>query len=127
MVDRLMITLMMLGCLGICWLGWHYYKARLVQTIQPSEPSLDKPFLLYFTGEYCSACKFHQTPIVDKLAATFGDSIVVREYDVSQCPELASQYRVLTLPTTVVLNQSGQVVHVNYGVTSQAKLETQLS
>lgn len=127
MVERLMITLMILGCLGICWLGWRYYKARLVQTIQPSEPRLDKPFLLYFTGEYCSACKFQQTPVVDNLAATFGDSIVVREYDVSQYPELASQYRVLTLPTTVVLNQSGQVVHVNYGVTSRAKLEAQLS
>jgi thioredoxin 1 len=127
MVDRLMITLMIIGGLGICWLGWRYYKVSLVQTIQSSEPGLNKPFLLYFTGEYCSACKLQQTPIVDNLVAKFGDSIVVREYDVSHYPELASQYQVLTLPTTVILNQLGQVVHVNYGVTSQTKLEAQLS
>jgi hypothetical protein len=33
---------------------------------------------------------------------------------------------VLTLPTTVVLNPEGQVAHLNYGVTSRAKLEARL-
>jgi peroxiredoxin len=49
-----------------------------------------------------------------------------KKYDVSQDPELASRYKVLTVPTTVVLDRRGRVAHINYGVTEQAKLESQL-
>jgi thioredoxin 1 len=126
MADRLFLTSIMIASLGIVWLAWRYYKARVIRAIQPAEPRVDKPVLLYFSGEYCVACKYQQTPIVENVAAKFGDSVVVKAYDVSQYPELASRYRVLTLPTTVVLNPSGQVVHINYGLTPQAKLEAQL-
>ena len=85
-----------------------------------------KPTLLYFTGEYCTACKFQQTPIVEQISSKLGDSIVVKMYDVSTQPEVASQFKVLTLPTTVVLDGRGQVKAINYGVTQQQKLEMQL-
>lgn len=101
-------------------------QMKIVQSIQSTEASKGKPTLLYFTGQYCTACKLQQSPIVEKLAASFGEAIIVKQYDVSAHPELASQYRVLTLPTTVVLNQLGQVTHVNYGVTQQTRLEAQL-
>jgi hypothetical protein len=39
---------------------------------------------------------------------------------------VASRYKVLTLPTTIVLDRAGQVTHINYGVVAQSKLETQL-
>ena len=117
----------MVGGLGLVWLGWQYYKTKLMQTIQPHESYRGKSTLLYFTADYCPACKFQQAPIIETLAAQFGDSIAVEKYDVSKQPELASQYKVLTLPTTVILDPQGQVAHINYGLTHQAKLETQLS
>ena len=127
MFDRLVITFMIIGGLALLWLGWHYYKAKLIQNIQITGDSTDKTTLLYFTAEYCAACKFQQAPIVEKLITKFGDSVAIKKFDVSQHPDVASQYKVLTLPTTVVLKPNGQVAHINYGVTQQSKLEMQLS
>jgi thioredoxin 1 len=127
MVERLIVVLIIIVFLGLLWLGWRYYKAKLIQTIHPIGFQRGKPALLYFTGEYCITCKVQQKPIVDQITAKFGDQVVVKEYDVSEHPGLAGQYRVLTLPTTVVLNQAGQVKHINYGLAGQAQLEQQLS
>jgi thioredoxin 1 len=127
MLERLIITLIILAGLGIGWFGWRYYKIRLAQVIQPLEVTLGAPTLLYFGADYCAPCKFQQTPIVDSLAAKWGEAVVVKKYDITRHPELASQYKVLTLPTTIVLDDQGQVRHINYGVTPQTKLESQLA
>jgi thiol-disulfide isomerase/thioredoxin len=126
MFDRIVISLIILGGLGLLWLVWRYYKLRMVQRIEPAEATPGVPTLLYFSADYCLPCKLQQTPIVDNLAAKLGDAIAVKKYDVTHYPELAGRYKILTLPTTVVLNSQGQVVHINYGVTEQAKLEAQL-
>lgn len=126
MLDRIMIAFVIAGGLGLLWLGWQYYKVKMLQTIKPTGISIDRPTLLYFTGEYCQPCQFQQTPIVEQIVSKLGDSIAVKKYDVSAHPELASQYKVLTLPTTIILDSSGQVTHVNYGVAKRDKLEAQL-
>lgn len=126
MLDRVFITLIIAGSIGLLWLGWQYYKARLRHTIRPDEVARGKPTLLYFTGDYCAICKVQQTPIVERVAAKLGHSVAVNIYDVSKQPDLARRYKVLTLPTTVILNKQGQVAHINYGVISQPKLEAQL-
>jgi thioredoxin 1 len=127
MLERMAITLLILAGLGLLWLGWRYYKLRLTQSIQPDEAALGIPTLLYFCADYCAPCKLQQQPIVDSLAAKFGESLVVRCHDVTEHPDLASRYKVLTLPTTVILDGQGHVAQINYGVASQAKLEAQLS
>jgi thiol-disulfide isomerase/thioredoxin len=126
MLERIVITVTVIGCLALLWLVWQYYKSRLVQAIQPVELSTGKPTLLYFTGEYCTACKVQQTPIVEKISSKLGDAVVVKTYDVAIHPDIASRFKVLTLPTTVVLDERGQVKAINYGVTQQHKLEAQL-
>lgn len=127
MLERIILTFVILGGLALLWLGWRYYKAQLVQRIQPVEATPGLPTLLYFRADYCAPCKLQQTPIVENLANKWGKALVVKKIDVTQQPDLASQYRVLTLPTTVVLNQQGEVAHINYGIASEAKLEAQLA
>jgi thioredoxin 1 len=126
MLERFLITLIIIAALGAIWLAWSYLKARLMTSIQPAEGLAGQPVLLYFTGPYCAICQFQQTPIVEQLKARWGDLWALQKIDVSQEPHLASQYKVLTLPTTVVLDAKGQVAHINYGLASQEKLETQL-
>ena len=126
MLDRVMITFAVIASLGLLWLAWQFYKSKAMQALQLIDTSTGKPNLLYFTGEYCAACEFQQTPIVESITAKLGDSIAVKKYDVSAHPELASRYKVLTLPTTIVVNEEGQVTHVNYGVAGREKLEAQL-
>lgn len=126
MAERFIITLAVIGVLALLWLSWRYYKARLIQTIQSASLSTGKPTLLYFTGEYCTACKFQQTPIVEQITAKLGEAVVVKTVDVSVQPDIARRFKVLTLPTTVVLDGRGQVKAINFGVTQQHQLEAQL-
>jgi thioredoxin 1 len=126
-MDRLIIIVVISGALALVWLGWQLVKARLTQSIDASGEAGGKPTLLYFTGEYCTVCKFQQSPIVESLAAKFSDAVAIKQVDVSTEPELASKYKVLTLPTTVVVNPQGQVAHINYGLADLTRLETQLT
>jgi thiol-disulfide isomerase/thioredoxin len=126
MAERLLITLVVLAGLAACWYAWRYYKFTLVRNVRSVEGPTGLPTLLYFTADYCAPCKFQQTPVVERLSEKFGDAVIIKKYDVSQDPELASRYKVLTVPTTVVLDRHGRVAHINYGVTEQARLESQL-
>jgi len=125
-MDRVLITFMVIAGLGLLWLGWQIYAARVKRALQPVGVTAGKPNLLYFTGEYCAACKFQQTPTIEAISAKFGEAVVVKTVDVSAQPELASRYQVLTLPTTVIVNTAGQIVHINRGVVGQETLELQL-
>lgn len=126
MVERLLITaVILIGLVGLS-LSWRWYKSKLAQSIQPIDPPADKPTLLWFTADYCVPCKLQQAPIIDQLADQLGTTVVIQKIDVSLNPDLASHYKVLTLPATVILDETGQVAHINYGVTSQTKLAAQL-
>jgi thioredoxin 1 len=125
-MDRLLITLLVSGGLALAWLGWQWVKSSLARSISPGDEAAGKPTLLYFSGPYCVACKVQQTPIIEQIAAAFTGAVEVKRVDVTEAPELASKYKVLTLPTTVVINPRGQVTYINYGVTPQTKLESQL-
>ena len=126
MPERLILAMTIIGGLVLLYGAWKYYKARLIQTIQSTSPATGKPTLLYFTGEYCTACRLQQTPIVEKISARLGETIAIKTYDVSTNPHMAGRYKVLTLPTTVVLDEQGEVKAINYGVAAQSKLEAQL-
>jgi len=127
MIDRIIITLVIVGGLMLAWFAWQTYKARLIKTIPASEAPTGKPSLLYFTGDYCAVCEYQQSPIIAHISTTLGTAVDVNTLNVSTHPDLASQYKVFTLPTTVVLDGQGQVSHINYGLTQQDKLEAQLS
>lgn len=127
MIERLVITLVILAGLSLLWFGWRIYKSKLVQGIQPVDNPAGIPTLLYFSADYCAPCKLQQTPIMNNLSAKFGERVVIKKYDVTEHPDLAGRYKILTLPATIVLDGRGQVIHMNYGVASQAKLEAQLA
>ena len=61
------------------------------------------------------------------LRQRMGESVCFQEYDAVAHPDIAGRYRVLTVPTTVVIAPGGEVVAVNYGVTQADKLRRQLA
>ena len=125
-LERITVVLAVAGGLGLLWFSWQSYKARVIESIQTSDITVGKPTLFYFTAQYCMACKFQQAPIIETIVSKFGDSIAVNRVDVTDHPELASQYKVLTLPTTIVISEQGEVTHINRGVAALEQLETQL-
>jgi thioredoxin-like negative regulator of GroEL len=68
-----------------------------------------------------------QRPAIQRLIELTGKGLQVVEIDASARPEVASQWGVLSVPTTFVIDASGQARHVNHGVASTEKLLRQLN
>ena len=68
----------------------------------------DREVLLDFWAPWCGPCRM-VSPIVDEIAEERKD-ILVGKVNVDEEMELAAQFRVMSIPTLVVLN-NGQVVN----------------
>lgn len=79
-----------------------------------------RPTLVDFYATWCGPCR-HQLPIIDMVKAEYGDRTNVIKIDVDKDRELASQYRIQSIPTIVVF-KSGEVVWRASGLQSYDKL-----
>jgi Thioredoxin len=84
------------------------------------------PSILYFTGASCTICHTAQKPALRALAESLDETIEIREVDIAAEPDVARQYRVMSLPTTIVLDAAGQVTDINAGFANTETLRRQL-
>jgi hypothetical protein len=84
------------------------------------------PSILYFTGASCTLCHTAQKPALQTLAVGLAEGIEIREVDIAAEPAIARQYRVMSLPTTIVLDAAGQVTDINVGFANVETLRRQL-
>lgn len=82
--------------------------------------------VLYFYTDLCDPCRSVQKPELERLAQNT-TNVIVRPIDAVASPDIARTFRVLTVPTTVVVGPQGRVMAVNYGVARQAKLLAQIA
>lgn len=76
----------------------------------------DRPVLLDFFASWCGPCRM-VGPILDEIAEEREDIKVVK-INVDEEPELASQFRVMSIPTLVVF-KDGAVVNQAVGARSK--------
>ena len=72
----------------------------------------DKPVLLDFFASWCGPCRM-VGPILDEIAEERED-IKVCKVDIDEQPELASRYRIMSVPTLMVL-KDGNIVDQSIG------------
>jgi len=74
--------------------------------------SSEKPVLLDFFASWCGPCRM-VGPILDEIAEERED-IKVCKVDIDEQPELASRYRIMSVPTLMVL-KNGNIVDQSIG------------
>ena len=84
----------------------------------------DKPVLVDFFATWCGPCKAF-APTLDAVARAYEGRVDVVKVDVDAEPELARQFRVMSIPT-LVLMENGQVKEKRVGVQSQADVEAMI-
>ena len=83
-----------------------------------------KPTLVDFFATWCGPCKM-QSPIIDKVKESMGESANVIKIDIDNNQRLAALYHVRSVPT-LILFKDGEPLWRTVGVQTQDVLETKI-
>jgi thioredoxin-like negative regulator of GroEL len=129
--TRSLVALGIIGVGTLAYCAWNRYCLfRLKRGVR--RPGLENwqsgtPGILYFTTPECTPCRTMQRPALARLQTEFGAPFQIIEIDASVHGNIADHWGVFSVPTTFVLNASGEPVAVNHGVANASKLKQQLT
>ena len=77
-----------------------------------------KPMVIDFWAEWCGPCRM-VSPIIEELAAEYGDKVNIGKMNVDENNEIVSQYGIRNIPTVIFL-KDGKLVDKQVGATQKA-------
>ncbi len=83
------------------------------------------PVLVDFWASWCGPCKMI-APIIDQLADEFAGKAKIAKVNVDDNRDLASQYKVMSIPTMLIF-KDGQVVNQAIGARPKGELEKMIN
>jgi thioredoxin-like negative regulator of GroEL len=81
--------------------------------------------ILAFSTPTCAECRVRQAPALDVVKTALGDTIQIVKIDALAQPEIASQFGVLTVPSSAVIDRMGRPIAVNHGFAPAERLIAQ--
>jgi thioredoxin 1 len=134
MFERLLWLTAFALLLVVTYLAWRLMLARqtrrLALAAAPAPvrqlPLGDGPAVLYFTTPTCAQCRLQQTPILAQVQRQRSDMQLIK-LDALEHQALADYYRVMTVPTTVVLDSQRRPIAVNHGLATAERLQAQIA
>ena len=83
-----------------------------------------KPVLVDFWAPWCGPCRA-LAPVVEQISDEMADRLVVRKCNVDEEPDLATKFRIVSIPT-LILFKDGQPAHTMVGNMPKADLVAEL-
>ena len=80
--------------------------------------------LVDFWATWCGPCRM-LAPVVDEVSREYADTLAVGKINVDDCPDLAQQFGVMSIPT-LILFKDGQIVDKRVGYQPKNALEDML-
>lgn len=81
----------------------------------------DKPALIDFYASWCGPCKT-LSPILEELAAEYGDKIIIYKVDTEEEQELAASFGIRSIPTLLFVPMVGEP-QMSQGAMPKAQLK----
>lgn len=126
MIERLLVAAIVIVVITAFWVLLRRRQLRKAnQALSRPSATMAAPMLLYFSSKSCIPCTT-QAQYIDDLKHVYPGYIDIRQIDTDQESETAASYGIFTVPTTLIVDGSGDVRHVNYGLTRTSRLATQL-
>lgn len=128
MVERLAIILFVLIVAAI---AMGLVRRRGIQRAQNAIQRLGiTPGILtvvYFWSPRCHLCRNAQKPILERIVEEYGEKYLrLISYNADESSDIAKAWGVMSIPTTFVIDQSGEVLFVNIGLATDGVLHRQL-
>ena len=82
--------------------------------------------VLSFSSTNCHQCKQLQAPALERLLEARLGAVTIIKVDATTDHDLVQTYRVMTVPSTVVLDIHGNAHAINYGFTNTNRLLSQV-
>jgi len=119
----------------VVWLGRSFVEAQRRRALAAvpltsgsgnTDTSLSFVRILAFSSDDCRQCHEMQIPALQRVLDARGSKVSVAEVDAPNSPDLTQRYRILTLPSTVIMDAAGRAHAVNYGFANTQRLLDQV-
>jgi len=125
-LDRIIIAITIITVL---FLLFKLIRVRQLRAARRTASALNTPHesqILYFSSTVCSQCVNQEKVLNEIVVGPEFQDVSLNKYSIEDDAELAQQWGVKTLPTTILLSDFGEVRQINNGLVSTGVLTSQL-
>ena len=126
MIDRFLLIITIVISLFCIVKYLKYRQFRKVKSISNklADNKQTTPYIVYFWSPHCPQCKTMQQAILKRISQKFSYSI--RKINITEHNNMVKKWNVRTVPTTYILNSSGEIKFINNGLKSEKEIIAQL-